>query len=153
MRIFTVTFLSVLVGALCYTWEPEELQCLEELKIEKALIEDLNDPTKKPCPEDNEDLKNFLECSWKKNGMLDQDNEINWERVEFLLLRSVRKDFQRGKTETEQAVALVMGGIAKAIIDRCHERNIRAETPGLTIVKIQNCLGDKIRALKSVLED
>lgn len=85
--------------------------------------------------------------------MLDEDDKVNWDRVKFLLLRSVRNDFQKGKTETEQAVALVMGGIAKRIIDKCHERNIQAETSGLTIVKIQNCLGDKIRALKSVLED
>ncbi|KAF2887324.1 hypothetical protein ILUMI_18849 [Ignelater luminosus] len=150
-NLFQAVFLSaLLVGAFGYTWHPEELECVEEQKLDKAEIESLNDPWEKPTPEDNKVLNDFLECSWKKRGTLNDNGEISWDKIDDILAEILKKDIEENKSDSDEVFASVIsGGVLQSLLNTCREQKFHGNTPGQAAAKAQNCIGEKLReALK-----
>lgn len=111
---------------------------MRELGSDKAVIERLG--SRKPLPLDNQAFSDFTECSWKKQGLLKANGQINWDEVHQVILGGLEEE---SKTNTKQAV----DNIARGIIDPC--RNVRGNTLGQTAIKVWNCLDGQLAARRS----
>ncbi|KAF2895955.1 hypothetical protein ILUMI_10218 [Ignelater luminosus] len=147
MKCLIVCF-TLLVGALAYSWEPHELKCIEELGTDKSIVEGFGDPLEKPTPIDNEAYNEFTECSWKKQGLVTDAGEVNWDAIDNVILEAVKEDAEKNKSDSEEQVAaLLAGGLIKGLIDNC--RNEHGNSNAQTFVKVQNCIGTQLRTLDS----
>lgn len=137
-----------------YDWEPADLECIDELKLNKAEIETLDDPWDKPTAEDNKDLNDFLECSWKKEGTLKDNGEIDWDKVDDYITQELKKEIEENKSNSEEILAnIIAGGIIQNAVDKCREEKIHGSSPGQTVAKSQNCIAAKLRETMTTLGD
>ncbi|KAF2895951.1 hypothetical protein ILUMI_10214 [Ignelater luminosus] len=134
MKCLIVCFV-VLVGALAFDWDSDELKCVEELGTDKATIERIGD--RKPMPIDNQKFNEFTECSWKKQGLIKKDGTINWDEIHEVILGGVEE--KQGRNKNKQAAE----NAARRLVNPC--RNITGTTRGQTAVKIHNCLDNQLR--------
>lgn len=137
-----------------YEWDPEELECVQEQKLNKAEIETLNDPWDKPTSEDNKVLNDFLECSWKKQGTINENGEINWDKVDDIIAEEVKKNIEDNKSNSAEVISSVIaGGFLQNAVNKCREENIHGSSPGQTAAKVQNCVGIKLRKSIETFDD
>ncbi|KAF2891081.1 hypothetical protein ILUMI_14044 [Ignelater luminosus] len=108
--------------------------CIKELNLNKTLIETISNEL--IIPEDNTALNSFLSCTWKNEGTLNENDEINWDKVEKTFATSLQQELQ----ELPTLDAIIAGGATASAIKLCKEDGIRGTTPGQTIAKIQNCI-------------
>ncbi|KAF2896525.1 hypothetical protein ILUMI_09648 [Ignelater luminosus] len=119
----------LLAGALAFErWGPGESECANKLNVKREEIEDIS----YPAPLDNIVLNDFTECRWKKRGLLSDDGEVNWDTIRNLMLS---KDYMEAARLNELDIKWV--DFVNSQIDKC--RNIRGDTHGQTVVKVENC--------------
>lgn len=137
-----------------YEWDPQDLECVEELKLNKAEIEVHGDAWEKPTAEDDNDLNAFFECSWKKEGTLQDDGEIDWDKVDEFVAEELKKEIQENKSNSEEIMAnVIAGGMIQNAIDHCREEKLHGNSPGQTIAKVQNCIAAKLKETVKALSD
>lgn len=127
------------------------MECVEELKLDRNLIEDNHGPGE-PFPEDNKDLNSFFECTWRKAEVLKSDDTINWDKLSDLVLKHTTTEFANLEREFEDTDGVLIDGIAKNMVDACQEKNIHGDTLGQMIAKLRNCLSRKLKCAKEVFE-
>jgi len=141
------TFL--LLGMLCAAflvgvraeWDPEVEECVKELKLDRATIKAIDDL--QIVPEDNHDYNNFLECFWKKEGTVDAEGHINWDKVDDLLLEDFRKEFGQDPKLSEFLTAAVVFGA----VEQCKEHGLTGNSTGQKLAKLENCVIKEIQEL------
>ncbi|KAF2891113.1 hypothetical protein ILUMI_15060 [Ignelater luminosus] len=146
MKSVAVFLFALLVGALGYNWDHEELECVDEQKLDKAEIEELNDPWEKPTPEDNKVLNDLLECSWKTLGMLNDNGEINWDKILENVGEEIKKNIEQDHSDSGIRTSIVTAGMFQGAVNECREQGFHGSTPGQTAAKAQNCVGEKLGA-------
>lgn len=57
---------------------------------------------KKSILVNNKDLNDFLECSWKKEGTLNDNGEINWDKADEFIADELTKATQEANQGTIQ---------------------------------------------------
>ncbi|KAF2896164.1 hypothetical protein ILUMI_10011 [Ignelater luminosus] len=121
-------------------WSGEELNCVDELKLDKKSIHALNKQF--ITPEDNDDFNNFVECYWKKKGIQHQNGEIDFHKLDELLLIELLKEYGTGIDESASIVAQIFENALSA----CKQRCIRGKSHGQTAVKVQNCIAREVQS-------
>lgn len=120
-------------------WSGEELNCVNELKLDKKSIHFLNKQF--ITPEDNEDFNNFLGCYWKKKGIQRENGEIDFHQLDELLLMQLLKEYGTGIDET----ATIVAEIFENALTACKLKCIRGKSHGQTAVKVQNCIAREVQ--------
>lgn len=124
-------FVIYKVGALAFErWGPGERECSKKLNVTIKTIQDIP----YPAVINNTLLNNFMECAWKKRGFFSDDGKVNWDALKNLLLS---KDFIESDPSNKYDTSAEWEGIINGIIASC--RDVRGDTHGQTIVKVQNC--------------
>lgn len=106
-------------------------ECVNELNIDNSAIDRLENYL---FPEDNQDIKNLLVCIWKKEKIIDSNDNIVMDNLKVYLLNY----FQESQNSTYWVAIL---GTADTI-NSCG--NISEKTVHDTVVKISNCVLRKI---------
>ncbi|KAF2904600.1 hypothetical protein ILUMI_01572 [Ignelater luminosus] len=121
MKFVAVFLFALMVGALGYNWFPEELECVEEQKLDKAEIEALIDPWEKPSPEDNKDK--ILELGGEE----------------------IKRDIEKDQSDSAMLASMLTAMILQGVVNKCREQEFHGSTPGQVVVKVQNCVKKEVR--------
>ncbi|KAF2894790.1 hypothetical protein ILUMI_11384 [Ignelater luminosus] len=149
MKFTSTIFFALLVGVLGYVWNPEELECVEELKLIKAEIEIFDNPWDQPTPENSKIFNDYLECKWKKQGGLKDNSEIEWNKIYDITVDDVKQDMENS-SDYDEVVYTEISKLLNKAINKCREQNIQGDTAGQTVAKVQNCVGQQLRELIEV---
>ncbi|KAF2899772.1 hypothetical protein ILUMI_06414 [Ignelater luminosus] len=96
-------------------WKKMDEDCIKELNLNKTLIETISNEL--IIPEDNTALNSFLSCTWKNEGTLNENDEINWDKVEKTFATSLQQELQ----ELPTLDAIIAGGATASAIKLCKE--------------------------------
>lgn len=121
--IFTISYCQDDLGV----FSDHEKQCLQSTNIDETM---LNNALKQLyMPEYNEQLNKFIECTWIKDGYIDTNGKINFEK--FTLY--VKSAYMEAVGMAELAEAF-----SKDTVSYC--RNTEGNSPGQLAVKLLNCI-------------
>ncbi|KAF2895950.1 hypothetical protein ILUMI_10213 [Ignelater luminosus] len=132
MKLLIICF-ALVVAALARNFEPYELECINELGIDKSILEGID------APIDNPDFHRFTGCVWKKQGMMKDDGEINWDKFHDFILKGLGKSDAKAED------------IVKRAIDSC--RDVHGDSHGDTAIKVLMCVDVQLRSHRSELEN
>ncbi|KAF2895954.1 hypothetical protein ILUMI_10217 [Ignelater luminosus] len=119
-------------------FDPLKSECIDELGIDKAILEGMD------APFDNPDYQRFVECMCKKRGLMKDNGEINWDAIHDLYSGDW-ESVAEGKSQQEAEA------IIKRAIDPC--RDVHGDSPGHTAIKVQLCIDNEFRTLRSELRN
>ncbi|KAF2895960.1 hypothetical protein ILUMI_10223 [Ignelater luminosus] len=126
-------FLILFANTLCFNWTPGSIKCLDEQKINKKTIESF-DVGPFAYQQGNKTFYDFMECAWKKDGALDAKNELDWTVAAKLL---AQKYSEPGFSSD---VTLIVDSLISEALYKCLTEIQQGDTPGETIVIVQNCV-------------
>lgn len=104
----------------------EERHCAADLRLNKATVETWNiEPL---LPEDNAEILQYMSCYWKRLGYQKENGDIDYLKLGEVVHGDLKNRFHKDCLH-----------IVAYIIDNC-KNSINAETHGLKVVKMWNCL-------------
>ncbi|KAF2881566.1 hypothetical protein ILUMI_24601 [Ignelater luminosus] len=77
--VLILSILSVFNQMKCMTLNDKEENCVNELQLDRSTIETWN--IQPLLPEDNEEIKQYLACYWKKLGYLEENGDLNYMKL------------------------------------------------------------------------
>ncbi|KAF2898403.1 hypothetical protein ILUMI_07771 [Ignelater luminosus] len=151
MKLIAVLFFALLayLQASDHYWSSEELDCIKELKLQNDKVGAISQPWGKPIATNNKALNDYFVCYWQKVGMLGNDGKIKWNKfkthITNELINITVKEETNLDTKLHLGIVTYVGQIVKDSLEKCHKQNILGNTPGQTIDKVLNCLGNETR--------
>jgi len=104
-----------------------ERQCLNDLQTDQRMV--TNALKQLYMPEDNPSFNEFMECTWIRDGFIDEDGNIVYERF---------KNYVKGIHIEAVGIPEIAEIFADDTVSFCH--TIQGNTAGQTGVKLMNCI-------------
>lgn len=120
--IFQITFQQRFAK---HNLEKQDLECLKELNITADFIVNSFD-VYNFLQEGNSQLNEFVACSWKKSGYLNENSSLNADEIKTWLERDLIRALGKENMTVNE------------IIDPC--KNVTGRNVGDTAIKVYNCM-------------